>query len=316
MVTIADVARRAGVSAGTVSNVINHPDQVAVATAKKVRDAMHELQFTPNAAARTLSLGQPHNIGVVIPSSRHPYFAHLLRGITEAAFPTGYRLTLLPSSYEERVEQQYLRELQQNSYAALILTSRQSSLDDIMALAGDRRVVLCENVGSAPISAVAADRLPAYREAFEWVYARGYRQVAVLAQRSPQVSETTATLLKAYVDVFGEPLAAARLHLGVADDHEGYAAAQRLIKSDPDVDFVFTNGDDVAAGVVLAYRDAGLSCPGVMGSEYQLSSRILGLPSINHHLETVGHIAFDLAVAPTTAHRVVRSEFVENEDSK
>lgn len=315
MATIADVARLAGVSAGTVSNVINHPDQVKPKTMARVQEAMHALQFAPNAAARTLSMGEPQNIGVVIPSIRHPYFTYLLRGVSEAAFPTGYRVTLLSSNYEQQIERQYLRELQQHSYAALIMTSRQMPLDEVQALAGTRRVVCCEDVGDRPISSVAADRRPAYQEALEWVYQRGYRNVAVLAQRSPDISETTSTLLAAYQAVYGEPLSQQRLYLGVVDSRDGHATAQRLMVRDPEVDFIFTNGDDVAAGVVMAYREAGREKPGVMGSEYQLSSRLLGLPSINHHLGTMGHLAFNLAIAPEIKHRFVRSEFMQNEET-
>ncbi|WP_155287134.1 LacI family DNA-binding transcriptional regulator [Lacticaseibacillus zhaodongensis] len=310
MATIHDVARISGYSLGTVSNVINHPDSVAATTRAKIEAVMASLDYTPNALARSLSLGRSRNIGVVLPNSHHPYFAYILNGITEAAFPTGYRVTLLPTNYDVGLELRYLHEFQQKAYAALIFTSRQMPLKELEVYSKCGQIVCCENVGDEPLSAAYSDRMPTYEAAFRWIWEHGYREVAILAQRAPDVSETTRDMLRAYKMVFGRDLGQQRLRLGITSQTDGYDAACFLQTTDPKVDFVLANGDDIAAGVLLAYRAWGKGIPGIMGTENQLSSRLLNFPTINHHLETLGHIAFSLAIRPGVRHQLVKSDFI------
>ncbi len=310
MATIHDVARITGFSLGTVSNVINRPERVAPATRAKIEQVMAELNYTPNAMARGLSLGQSRNVGVVLPNSHHPYFAHIVDGITEAAFPTGYRVTLLPTNYDEMIERQYLREFQQKMYAGMIFTSRQLPLDELQTYVRYGQIVTCENVGSAPITSVYSERTSTYRAALRWIYERGYRNVAIMGLRGPERSETTRDLLAAYKYVFHAPLPEGRFRAGVATRQDGYAAAQYLAMMSPEIDFVMANGDDIAAGVYAAYQEISGKMPGVMGTENQLSSQLLHLPTINHHLETLGHIAFNQAIRPGIRHQLVKSDFI------
>lgn len=310
MATIHDVARIAGFSLGTVSNVINRPERVAPKTRQKIEQVMAELNYTPNAMARGLSLGQSRNLGVVLPNSHHPYFAHIVNGITDAAFPTGYRVTLLPTNYLEEFERQYLREFQQKMYAGMIFVSRQLPLTELESYVRYGQVVTCENVGDRQITSVYSDRTATYRAALRWIWTRGYRNVAILGLRGPEHSETTRDLLAAYEYVFHAPLSEARFRGGVATRQDGYAAAQFLATTDAQIDFVMANGDDIAAGVYAAYKELGGPMPGIMGTENQLSGQLLHLPTINHHLETLGHIAFNQAIRPGIRHQLVKSDFV------
>ena len=83
--TLHDVARRAGVSFKTVSNVINDYPHVRDATRKKVIDAIRELDYRPNIAARQLRSGRSGVIGVAVPELGLPYFAELTAEVIEAA---------------------------------------------------------------------------------------------------------------------------------------------------------------------------------------------------------------------------------------
>ncbi|WDF83357.1 LacI family DNA-binding transcriptional regulator [Lacticaseibacillus pabuli] len=310
MATIHDVARISGYSLGTVSNVINHPQNVAPATRARVEAVMADLDYTPNANARNLSLGHNRNIGVVLPNSTLPYFAHIIDGIMQAAFPTGYRITLLPTNYDENQELQYLRELQQKSYAGLIFVSRQIALAQLQSQSAGHQLVVCEDVGDVALSSVYTDRLPTYEDAFRWIQKQGYRDVAVLTQRSPADSQTSADLVTAYRSVFGHDLPDDRLRLGVMTARDGYDVAQYFMTAHAPVDFIFANGDDIAAGVYLAYHDAKREMPGLLGTENQLTSRLLKFPTINHHLSTIGHVAFNLAVRAGVRHQLIKSDFL------
>ena len=85
MVTIRDVAERAGVSVATVSHVINGTRKVAPETAERVRRAMEELDYHPNAVARSLRTRKTQVIGVVVSDITNPFFATLVRGAEGSA---------------------------------------------------------------------------------------------------------------------------------------------------------------------------------------------------------------------------------------
>lgn len=84
-VSIRDVAKHAGVSVGTVSNVLNNPEKVADATVSKVQSAIDQLGFVRNDAARQLRAGKSRSIGLVVLDVRNPFFTDLARGAEDAA---------------------------------------------------------------------------------------------------------------------------------------------------------------------------------------------------------------------------------------
>ncbi|MFT4231218.1 MAG: LacI family DNA-binding transcriptional regulator, partial [Leucobacter sp.] len=103
-VSIRDVAREAGVSVGTVSNVLNRPGIVAPATADRVSLAIEKLGFVRNDVARQLRVGRSRSIGLVVLDGRNPFFADLAAGAQRAALSHGY--TVLTGSSDDRPEQE------------------------------------------------------------------------------------------------------------------------------------------------------------------------------------------------------------------
>src|SRR4029453_9744612 len=104
--TIADVARRAGVSLATVSRVMNGNPSVDQALAEKVRAAAEELNYSASPLARSLVLGKTNTIGVVFPYFSTPTFHGLLRGLSRAAGRPGYHVLIADSAEsvaEERI---------------------------------------------------------------------------------------------------------------------------------------------------------------------------------------------------------------------
>ena len=79
-VSVRDVAKKAGVSVGTVSNVLNHPDKVSGKAVVKVQEAIDLLGFVRNDAARQLRAGKSRSIGLVVLDVRNPFFADVARG--------------------------------------------------------------------------------------------------------------------------------------------------------------------------------------------------------------------------------------------
>src|SRR5260370_16331367 len=104
MTSIREVAKRAGVSLGTVSNVLNRPEIVAEETRRRVRLVIEEIGFVPNGSARQLRAGRSQHIGLVVLDVATPFFPEVARGVADLANQTVYVFILSnsnPSSSKE-----------------------------------------------------------------------------------------------------------------------------------------------------------------------------------------------------------------------
>jgi LacI family transcriptional regulator len=106
--SIKDVAVHAGVSVGTVSNVLNHPSRVSSATVTRVQTSISELGFVRNDAARQLRAGESRTIALLIFDAANPFFTALARGAEDAATEGGYSVILANSSESQEREHSYL----------------------------------------------------------------------------------------------------------------------------------------------------------------------------------------------------------------
>src|SRR4030088_2173809 len=112
MATVHDVARRAGVSTSTVSHVVNRTRFVSDELRERVEAAMRELDYTPNAAARMLTLKRSHTIGLIVSDIRNPFFASVARGVEDVAPERGYTLVLCNSDESAQRETACLNALE------------------------------------------------------------------------------------------------------------------------------------------------------------------------------------------------------------
>jgi LacI family transcriptional regulator len=98
MVTIYDVAKRAGVGIATVSRVLNDSPVVSAINRQKVTDAINELNYQPNSSARHLARGDTYTIGIMSPFISYSWFSDRIRGIQDTLTPTDYDLVISASA--------------------------------------------------------------------------------------------------------------------------------------------------------------------------------------------------------------------------
>ena len=123
MATIKDIAMRAGVTATTVSRVINNRGYISRETREKVRQAMEEMHYQPNELARALSMRRSNTIVAIVPHVSHPFFASLLSSLEDAAAQRGYRLLLCNSREQPEKVWEYMATSVSNNAAGIILCS-------------------------------------------------------------------------------------------------------------------------------------------------------------------------------------------------
>lgn len=121
-VSVVDVAARAGVSLGTVSNVLNRPDRVSPKTRERVLQAIEELGFVRNEAARQLRAGRSRTIGLVVLDVGNPFFTDLAAGAEAVAATANLSLVLCNSNDDTAREQHYLSMLQEQRAFGVLIT--------------------------------------------------------------------------------------------------------------------------------------------------------------------------------------------------
>ncbi len=122
MASMRDVAERAGVSIGTVSNFLNRPDKVSPATASRVAAAITDLGFVRNDAARQLRAGHSRAIGLIVLDFRNPFFSELAIGAEERAREGGYVIVLGNSDEKSDLEASYLDLFEEQRMRGVLIT--------------------------------------------------------------------------------------------------------------------------------------------------------------------------------------------------
>lgn len=164
-VTIREVAARAGVSVATVSHVLNGTRKVAPETAARVRRAMEELGYQPNAIAQSLRKRTTYAIGILVSDVTNPFFALLVRGAEDAALAAGYSVIVCNSDENPQKEEMYIQVLLRRRIDGMLIVPTQDGTNPALKALAKRRVpfafvdrrakgveapaVLSDNVGGA-----------------------------------------------------------------------------------------------------------------------------------------------------------------------
>jgi LacI family transcriptional regulator, galactose operon repressor len=133
-VSIREVAAQAGVSVGTVSNVLNRPDIVAETTRLRVQEAIRDLGFIRNESARQLRAGRSRTIGLVVLDVANPFFTDVARGVEDEASELGLAVILCNTDDEAAKEAQYLALLEEHRVQGILITPVSASDEKLATL--------------------------------------------------------------------------------------------------------------------------------------------------------------------------------------
>src|SRR5512138_3382191 len=159
MATIREVAESAGVSYATVSHVINNTRFVTPETRERVLDAMAELNYRPNALARSLRQGKTNTIGLVLPDSANPFFAEISRSIEDEAFKKGYSVVLCNTESDMTRELFYVDLLSKKQVDGIVFVAAGDQADSLDFLLGRNMpvVMIDRNIPDVEVDAVLTD---------------------------------------------------------------------------------------------------------------------------------------------------------------
>ena len=290
MSTLHDVARVAGVSIKTVSNVVNNYPHVRPATRSRVLSAIAELGYRPNLSARGLRSGKTGVIGLAIPELRHNYFAELADAIIRAAARLNVDVVIDQTSATREGEIAVLSGERLRLTDGVLFSPEHLGQEDIELLnVGFPLVLLGERMFGGPTDHVTMHNVESARAATEHLIGIGRRRIAVIgAHPVSQDDIRSANLrIRGYreaLDAAGIPQDPALVRTAAPWHRENGAAAMRaLLAEGVPFDAVFTLNDTLGLGALRALGEAGVRVPedvAVMGFDNIDESRF-SLPSLS-----------------------------------
>jgi LacI family transcriptional regulator len=263
-VGIKEVARRAGVSPGTVSNVLNRPERVAAGTRERVERAIHELGFVRNGSASTLRAGQSRAVGLVVLDVGNPFFVEVARGVEDVVSDRDHAVILCNSGESPEKESRNLRVLAEQRVRGVLITPAADDTSGLRRLR-DRgvAVVFVDHYASGDVCSVAVDDVAGGELAAGHLLAGGARRLAFVSGPPAirQCSDRRRGAVRA-LEAAGLPAGdLADIVVPEMNAHGGQVAGKTLL-SEGLPDAIFCANDLLALGVLRVLLHAGVRVPG------------------------------------------------------
>lgn len=265
--TLHDVARHAGVSIKTVSNVVNQRQHVSELTRQRVLESVAHLDYRPNLSARSLRSGRSGVIGLAVPELTLAYFAQLADDVIREAESRGLVVLVEQTRGGDRDrELELLRSPRRQLTDGLLFSPLGMSQDDVDLIdIGSPLVLLGERIFDAQADHVTMQNVEAAAAATSHLLDVGCRRIAVLgAHRGERVGSAAlrfdgyrAALTAGGVD-FDDSLV---VEVGLWHRSNGAAAMRELLARDVPFDGVFAMNDELALGALRVMQEAGIRVP-------------------------------------------------------
>jgi LacI family transcriptional regulator len=299
MPTIKDVAKLAGVSIATVSNVLSGERYVSPQLRKAVMKAVRSLGYMPNGVAQSLRSRKTQALGLIVPDITNPFFSGLVKAIERSARLKGYQVLLSSSEESPELEFDLALTLASRQVDGLIVIPTQDSPKYLLELGEKMPVLLLDRIsGSSRLDQVGVDNLEAARKGTELLLSQGHRRILLL------VSTLELSNIRERVEGYKQALKAARIKpdpkLVIPCGRE--ATATRVVvnaiqKYRPTAIFAATNRLSLVA--VQAIRELELEFPGQISllgfDDFEWSTLLQPyLSTVKQPLEQLGERACEL----------------------
>jgi LacI family transcriptional regulator len=263
-VTIADVAKSAGVSAMTVSRVLNNKGEISPATRERVQAAIDHLGYRPSAIARSLATQRSRTLGLMVPDITNPFFPEIVRGAEDTAWRSGYTVIFCNTVEDLEREAATLQRLEDNRVDGVILCSARLPDEALMPLIKRHQAVVLVNrdAPSELAGTVQIDDGYGTMRAVHHLMAGKRRRLGLLA--GPPHSYSGKKRLQGFLDAHeatGNAVDESLIEPCSPDEAGGVRATKTLLTRHPDLDALICYNDLVAIGALQACAELGMTVP-------------------------------------------------------
>lgn len=266
MVTLTEVARRARVTAATVSNVLRNREKVRPETAERVLKAIAELGYRPNLNARALAQGRSSTLALMLSNIANPFYPEFVLAAERAARKAGHFLMVCNTDDDAQIGRAYLNQIAGTFADGVLVMNTDIAMNELCISAmhnGPILLAMWEHPEKPPaLPCVAVDFAHAGRLAAQHLLELGHRKIGML------IGDGCGGLQDARSDGFHAALAeggvaCAAAELQVRDSIDaGHAACLTLMAAHPELTAIFASNDLLAIGAIQALVGMGLAVPG------------------------------------------------------
>ena len=336
-ITIVDVAKRAGVSKGTVSAVINGKNSVKPATRDAILDIMKELNFRPKGVARNLkNTSQDKSIGIIIKDLNYPFYTSIASGAKEYANSKGYSVIITSSENDHEYEKKFSHLFSTKDIKGTIIAPIVEGASEIEHLFKLKMInypfVLLEDVKGIQANVVAIDNLKAIKKAVKYLIDSGHTKIVHFA--GPPNSSHTQERIEGFRHAFSERTLVFKkdmiVSIGSAYD-ESFCKTQEYFKNRKKEDYptaIVCFNDMQALAVMRALKELNIRVPddiSIVGNDDIYYAQIYPVPltTIRAPQHEIGKKAAEILIRNIEASSqlpiekiVLDTEFVIRESSR
>ncbi len=265
MATIAEVAKHARASTGTVSNVIRGTARVSPGLRARVEAAIQELDFHPNEIARSLKVNQTYMLGLVLPDVTNPFFPQIIRGAEDRALERGFLLVTANTDEQMERERRIVSALRSRRVDGILLApTRGKDVDHIRRTIDSGIPIVCLDRVPAgmKIDAVMLDNVRGAQECVRHLIRTGYRTIAIIT--GPLELGVARERLRGYEQALREAGIEVSKNLILEGDFRetsGYRLAKDLLLQSFRPSAMLVCNGVMALGVLQAFEELGVRCP-------------------------------------------------------
>ncbi|MFK3939209.1 LacI family DNA-binding transcriptional regulator [Alkalihalobacillus sp. NPDC078783] len=315
MTNIHDIAKMAGVSATTVSRVLNHHPHVNDETVKAVQRAINETGYTKNIHAVHLKKGRTNLIGIVVPFMDQIYFSQLIDGIAKAISKTDYHLLIIQTQYIEEKELEALELLKTKQIDCLIFCSRSVQVDVLESYSQSGKIVLLEDIHMEGVSCTYMNHYESFYAALAYLYANGHRRIGICLNRESSTSSLQRKKAFAdFLDAHQVPLLDQDIVTDCLYLEDGTTLANHLIQSAACPTAFLVTNDQVAAGLYTAIVRAGWNVPkdlAIIGFDNQSISKALDMTTVQIPFNKIGEQLIKQALESEVTRHEIELELIK-----
>ncbi len=330
--SIREVAKRAGVSLGTVSNVLNRPEIVAEETRLRVQQAIDEIGFVRNGSARQLRAGRSQYLGLLVLDVANPFFTEVARGVEDVANQAGYVVILCNSDDSEEKEDHYLHVLEEQRAQGVLITPVQSDASYLQRFRqrGIAVVLLDRPSRIKDLCSVSVDDVRGGELAATHLLEQGHQCIGFVhgSLTIRQCADRQRGVLRAVKAAGLDPQRAiVDIATPAQNAKEGEACVEKLLNAKVRPTAVFCANDLLALGLMRGLHKRGMAIPkdmALVGYDDVEFASVLATPltSVRQPKYELGRTAAELlldeADNPTThqhQHIVYQPELIVRESS-
>ncbi|TET96803.1 MAG: LacI family DNA-binding transcriptional regulator [Candidatus Zixiibacteriota bacterium] len=260
LVSIKDIAQKAGVSPSTVSRALHNHPHISTETGERVQRLAHEMGYTPSLVARSLVTQDTATIGLVITYTSDPFLSRMVQGVEETSRSNGYSVFLSSSYRDYERELEVVRSFHERRTSGIIVTGSRIDMDYLDLENHYPLPIVLINCRRYPYS-VSADKISGAKQAVEHLVQLGHRRIAFVSNTKFSTDLDRQTGYQHVLSKHDIPIDGTLIVEGDGKLESGIRAGKKLLNLPQPPTAIFCFNDMTALGVLTALREEGLQVP-------------------------------------------------------